>query len=146
MNKPVSYILLRQLFWTFLISSGSSFIIQTIFFGIHVNEWFTIEDVMTLNILALFLNICLALTSLTTLLNLSSKIGKNKKYFVLSYFLVPLLFTILTFVAIVSLKPKDIYPLDFLTVYISYSIAIALFFVSYSYSFLKFKRSIQANF
>jgi len=101
---------------------------------------------MTLNILALFLNICLALTSLTTLLNLSSKIRKNKKYFVLSYFLVPLLFTILTFVAIVSLKPKDIYPLDFLTVYISYSIAIALFFVSYSYSFLKFKRSIQANF
>jgi hypothetical protein len=141
--KSISTILCRQLFWTFLLSSTSSCFIQTLFFGIHINKWFTIEDVLTLDILAIVFNLCLVLASLTTLLNLSIKVRNNKHYSALSYFLFPLIFITMTLIRIPNLKEKTIYPLDFSTLYISYAIVIVIFFVFRVYFYFQFCRHLK---
>lgn len=145
-NKSISSIIFKQLFWTFLISSVFSFTVLTIFFSFQINKWFTMEDVMTLNILVLAFNLCLTLTSTTVLFNLSIKVRNNKNYLIVSYFLFPLLFTIITFVGILNLKQKDIYPLDFIMLYLSYGIVITVFFISHSFFYLKFRRHLKNKF
>jgi hypothetical protein len=139
MNKTTSNILFRQLLWTFSLSSISSCFIQTIFFGSHINKWFTMSDVMTLNVLAIIFSLCLTLTSLTTLFNLSTKVRHKKSHLVLSYFLFPFIIILMTLIGIFKLKEKDIYPLDFSTLYISYFIVIVMFFIFHTRSYLKFR-------
>ena len=143
MNKSISNILFKQLLLTFLLSSISSCFIQTIFFISRVNKWFTVSDVMTLNILAIIFSLSLTITSLTTLLNLSIKVRHDKKSLILSYFLFPCIFILMTLMGIFSLKEKDINPLDFLTLYISYTIVIAIFFALHIYFYLKFSRHLK---
>ena len=143
MTKPISNILSKQLLLTFLLSSISSCFIQTIFFGSYVNKWFTMSDVMNLNILAIIFSLCLAITSLTTLLNLSSKIRHDKIFLILSYFLFPCILVWLTLIGMFNLKEKDIYPLDLMTLYISYVIVIVMFFAFHIYFYLRFRRNLK---
>lgn len=143
MNKSISIILFKQVLWTFFLSSISSCFIQTIFFGSHINKWFSMSDVMTLNILAIIFSLCLTITSLTTLFNLSTKVRHNKEYVVLSYFLFPCLFILVTLKGIFKLDEKDIYPVDFLTLYISYAVVVVVFFIFHIYFCLKFWRHFK---
>ena len=146
MNKSISCILLKQLFWMFLISSVSSFFALTIFFGNQINRWFTMEDIMTLNVLVFVFNFGLTLTSATILFNLSTKVRNNKNYLFISYFLFTLLFIIITFVGLLNLKQEDIYPLDFIALYITYGVAIAMFFIPLAYFYLKFQKHLKTKF
>jgi hypothetical protein len=136
---------LKQLLWTFLLSSISACFIQTIFFSIYVNKWFTTGDVFTLNILGIIFNLCLAITSLTTLFNLSIKVRNNKNYLVLSYFLFPCTFILMTLRGIFELSAKDISPLDFFTLYISYTIVVVVFFIFHIYFYIKFWRHLKTK-
>ncbi len=102
------------------------------------------SDVMTLNILAIIFSLCLTITSLTTLFNLSTKVRHDKEYLVLSYFLFPFLFLLMTLIGIFKLEEKDIYPLDFLTLYISYTVVAVVFFIFHIYFYLKFWRHLKA--
>jgi hypothetical protein len=101
------------------------------------------EDVRALDILAIVFNLCLTLTSLTTLFNLSLNVRNNKNYLALSYFLFPSLFILTTFAGILNLKEKDIYPLDFSTLYISYTLVITIFFVFHVFFYLKFRQHLE---
>lgn len=103
------------------------------------------SDVMTLNILAVIFSLCLTLTSLTTLFNLSTKVRHKKNRLVLSYFLFPFIFILMTLIGIFKLKEKDIYPLDFLTLYISFAIVVVMFFIFHIYFYLKFGRDVKAK-
>ena len=143
MNKSISTILFKHLLLTFLSSSISSCFIQTIFFGSHVNKWFTMSDVMTLNILAIIFNLCLTMTSLTIFLKLSIKVRNNITYLRLSYFLFPCILILITLIGIFNLTERNIYPLDFVTLYISYTIIVVVFFVFHIYFYLKFWRHLK---
>jgi len=145
MSNPVSNILFKQSLWTFLLSSISTCFVQTTFFSIYVNKWFTVDDVLTLDILAITFILLLTITSLTTLFNLSIKVRYNKNYLVLSYFLFPFIFTLVTLIGIFRLTEKDIYPLDFLTLYISYTIIVVVFFIFHIYFYVNFWRLLKTK-
>lgn len=145
MNKSISNLLLKHLLLTFLLSSILSCIVETIYFGSHVNKWFDRSDVMTLNIFVIVFNLCLTITSLTILFNLSTKIRHNKNYLILSYFLFPFIFVLLTFIGISTLKESDIYPLDSSTLYISCIVVIVLFFIFHIYFYLKTLRQLRIS-
>jgi len=145
MSKSIPDILFQQLFWTFLTSSIASCLLLTIFFPpfTNNNKWFTPGDVKTLDIIAIAFNLCLTLTSLTTLFNSSVKVRNNKSSLILSYFMLPSIFILLTLAWGFSLKEKDIYPLDFSTLGISYSMVTVTFLVIHIYYYVKFRRRLK---
>jgi hypothetical protein len=134
-NANIANQLGKNLFLTFIISSFLSFLAIEIMYSKETSSLEGNAGVAILIISSVFWLLMLTISSLTIFLNLSNNVRKNGLYISLSFFVLPLLLTLVA--ALYFIKN------DFKGELNAFIVATILYFLTLEYFFIKFIKKIN---